>query len=214
MVLRWFGKGLAMERLGIEGAWVYTPRVHHDDRGFFNEWFRGGEFEGDLGYSLDLRQVNCSVSRRGVVRGVHFTDVPPGQAKYVFCPAGAILDVVVDVRAGSPTFMRWEAVRLDDIDRRAVFLEHGLGHAFMALTDNATAVYLCSAGYAPAADHEVNALDPELGIGWPDGAVPVLSGKDAAAPSLAEALGAGLLPSYQDCVAATGQLRAARAAAG
>jgi dTDP-4-dehydrorhamnose 3,5-epimerase len=95
-----------------------------------------------------------------------------------------------------------------------VFLEHGLGHGFMALTDNATAVYLCSAGYAPAADHEVNPLDPELGIAWPDDAVPVLSGKDAAAPSLAEALGAGLLPSYQDCVAATGQLQAARAAAG
>jgi dTDP-4-dehydrorhamnose 3,5-epimerase len=199
-----------MNRLGIDGAWSYTPRIHHDDRGHFNEWFRCGEFEEDLGYSLDLRQVNCSVSRQGVIRGIHFTDVPPGQAKYVFCPSGAILDVIVDLRVGSPTFMRWEAVRLDDTDRSAVFLEHGLGHAIMALTESATAVYLCTSSYAPAADHEINPFDRELAIAWPSDSEPVLSAKDAAAPSLAEAKRIGLLPSYQDCVAATEQLRAAR----
>jgi dTDP-4-dehydrorhamnose 3,5-epimerase len=199
-----------MKRLGIDGAWSYTPRIHHDDRGHFNEWFRGGEFEEDLGYSLDLRQVNCSVSRQGVIRGIHFTDVPPGQAKYVFCPSGAILDVIVDVRVGSPTFMRWEAVRLDETDRRAVFLEHGLGHALTALTESATAVYLCTSGYDPAADHEINPLDPELGIAWPGDAEPVLSAKDAAAPSLAEARRSGLLPSHQDCLDVTAQLRGGR----
>jgi dTDP-4-dehydrorhamnose 3,5-epimerase len=197
-----------MKRLGIEGAWMYTPRIHHDSRGHFNECFRGGEFEEDLGYSLDLRQVNCSVSRRGVIRGIHFTDVPPGQAKYVFCPSGAILDVIVDLRVGSPTFLRWEAVRLDDADRRAVYLEHGLGHAITALTDSATAVYLCTSSYAPAADREVNPLDPEFGIAWPSDIEPILSAKDAAAPSLSEAKYTGLLPSYPDCLAATEQLRA------
>ena len=199
-----------MERLGIDGAWSYTPGIHHDARGHFNEWFRSGEFEEDLGYSLDLRQVNCSVSHQGVIRGIHFTDVPPGQAKYVFCPRGAILDVIVDLRVGSPTFMRWEAVRLDDTDRRAVFLEHGLGHAITALTESATAVYLCTSSYAPAADREINPLDPELGIAWPRDVEPILSAKDSAAPSLAEARRIGLLPSYQDCVAATAELRAAR----
>lgn len=201
-----------MERLGIDGAWSYTPRIHHDDRGHFNEWFRGGEFEDDLAYSLDLRQVNCSVSAKGVIRGIHYTDVPPGQAKYVFCPSGAIMDVIVDLRVGSPTFRRWEAVRLDDTDRRAVFLEHGLGHAIMALTESATAVYLCTSTYAPAADREINPLDPDLGIAWPLEKEPILSAKDGAAPSLAEAGDAGLLPSYEDCLAAAGELRARLAA--
>ena len=95
-----------MKALGIDGAWVYTPRIHRDNRGHFNEWYRSGEFCADLGYCLDLRQVNCSVSRQGVIRGIHFTAVPPGQAKYVFCPSGAILDVIVDLREGSPTFAR------------------------------------------------------------------------------------------------------------
>jgi dTDP-4-dehydrorhamnose 3,5-epimerase len=202
-----------VERLSIDGAWSYTPRIHHDERGHFSEWFRSGEFEEDLGYPLDLRQVNSSVSHHGVIRGIHFTDVPPGQAKYVFCPSGAILDVIVDLRVGSPTFMRWEAVRLDETDRRAVFLEHGLGHAITALTEHATAVYLCTSTYAPAADHEINPLDPELRIAWPGGAQPVLSAKDAGAPSLAEAKRTGLLPSYEDCLAATQQLRAARRSA-
>lgn len=200
-----------MNRLSIDGAWSYAPRVHSDERGRFNEWFRGGEFEEDLGYSLELRQVNSSVSRQGVIRGIHFTDVPPGQAKYVFCPSGAIMDVIVDLRVGSPTFMRWEAVRLDETDRHAVFLEHGLGHAITALTESATAVYLCTSSYAPAADHEVNPLDPELRIAWPGGVEPVLSAKDAAAPSLAEAMRVGLLPSYEDCLAVTEQLRGSAA---
>jgi dTDP-4-dehydrorhamnose 3,5-epimerase len=199
-----------MKRLSIDGAWSYAPRIHHDERGYFNEWFRGSEFEEDLGYSLELRQVNSSVSRRGVIRGIHFTDVPPGQAKYVFCPSGAIMDVIVDLRVGSPTFMRSEAVRLDETDRHAVFLEHGLGHAITALTDSATAVYLCTSSYTPAADHEINPLDPELRIAWPTDVEPVLSAKDAAAPSVAEAMRLGLLPSHEDCLAVTEQLRAAR----
>ena len=93
-----------MESLSIDGAWAFTPPIHRDDRGSFHEWYRGGELAESLGYRLDIAQANCSVSRRGVIRGIHFADVPPGQAKYVSCVAGAILDVVVDLRAGSPTF--------------------------------------------------------------------------------------------------------------
>ncbi|MCZ9337371.1 dTDP-4-dehydrorhamnose 3,5-epimerase, partial [Streptomyces sp. TRM76130] len=102
---------------------------------------RGAEFREATGYDLSLAQANCSVSRRGVLRGVHFSEVPPGQAKYVTCVRGAVLDVVVDLRTGSPGFGRWEAVRLDDDTRHAVFLAEGLGHAFMALSDDATVVY-------------------------------------------------------------------------
>jgi len=199
-----------MNPLGIEGAWVYTPQVHHDDRGSFAEAFRGAEFAAALGYQLDVAQANSSVSRRGVIRGIHYADVPPGQAKYVTCLAGAILDVVVDLRAGSPSFGKWEAVQLDADTRRAVFLSEGLGHAFMALTDGATALYLCSTPYAPGREHGVDPLDPTIGIAWPtdeeDGAL-VLSDKDADAPTLEEALRAGQLPRYEDCTAYLDVLR-------
>ena len=201
-----------MDPLGIEGAWVFTPRVHSDDRGSFAETFRAAEFAADLGYRLDVAQVNCSVSRRGVIRGIHYADVPPGQAKYVTCVAGAILDVIVDLRTDSPTFGKWEAVQLDAGTRRAVFLGEGLGHAFTALTDGATALYLCSTPYAPGREHGVHPLDPAIGIAWPadDGWEPVLSEKDAAAPTLADALRSGQLPRYQDCTAYQDVLRAGR----
>lgn len=199
-----------MESLGIEGAWVFTPQVHRDDRGLFLEAFRGTEFAADLGYRLEVAQVNCSVSRRGVIRGIHYADVPPGQAKYVSCVRGAILDVVVDLRAGSPGFGAWRAVRLDDVSREAVFLAEGLGHAFMALSDEATVLYLCSTPFAPGSEHGVNPLDPAIGIAWAlegmDGE-PVLSDKDAAAPALDEALRAGQLPRYADCAAYAARLR-------
>lgn len=202
-----------MDPLGIEGAWAYTPQVHQDDRGSFAEAFRGAEFAAALGYRLAVSQVNCSVSRRGVIRGIHYSDVPPGQAKYVTCAAGAILDVVVDLRVGSASFGKWEAIQLDDLTRRAVFLSEGLGHAFMALTHQATVVYLCSTPYAPGREHGVHPLDPELGIAWPldeaDGA-PVLSAKDAAAPTVEEALRAGQLPRYDDCAAQLRSLRTGR----
>ncbi len=188
--------------------------MHGDDRGSFAEAFRGAEFAADLGYQLSVAQVNCSVSRRGVIRGIHYADVPPGQAKYVICVAGAVLDVVVDLRVGSPGFGRWETVRLDDQDRRAVFLAEGLGHGFMALSEQATVLYLCSTPYAPGREHGVHPLDPALGIAWPpDGLAeaPILSDKDAAAPALDEALRSGLLPSYEDCAANTTRLRSARA---
>ena len=191
---------------------MFTPQVRHDERGSFLEAFRGAEFAADLGYELDVAQVNTSVSRRGVIRGIHYADVPPGQAKYVTCVAGAVLDVVVDLRAGSPGFGKWEAVRLDDVDRQAVFLPEGLGHGFMALTDQATVLYLCSTPYAPGREHGVHPLDPVLGIGWPLGLEcdPLLSAKDATAPSLDEALAAGSLPRYDECVAYAAHLRAAR----
>jgi dTDP-4-dehydrorhamnose 3,5-epimerase len=189
-----------MNPMGIAGAWIYTPRIYSDNRGDFHEWYRGAEFTDDLGYRLDLAQANCSVSHRGVIRGIHFTEVPPGQAKYIVCTSGAILDVVVDIRVGSPTFARWEAVRLDDQTRRAMFISEGLGHAFMAVSPMATVVYLCSTPFAPGIEHGVHPLDQQIGITWPADVQAVMSGKDAGAPSLAEAQQAGLLPAYRDCL--------------
>lgn len=196
-----------MKPLGIDGAWVVTPQIHHDSRGSFLEWFRGGEFADAVGYRFELAQVSCSVSRRGVLRGIHFADVPPGQAKYVMCVKGAITDVVVDLRVGSPGYGRWEAMGLDEETRRGVFISEGLGHGFMALSGEATVLYLCSTPYAPRREHGVHPLDPALAISWPSDVEPVLSDKDAAAPSLPEAHRAGLLPDYRDCMAYMARLR-------
>jgi dTDP-4-dehydrorhamnose 3,5-epimerase len=196
-----------MDALDIDGAWVLTPRIHRDERGSFLEWFRDAEFHERVGYRMDVAQANCSVSRRGVIRGIHFSDVPPGQAKYVTCASGAIIDVVVDLRVGSPGFGRWQAVRLDDTARRAIYISEGLGHAFAALTDQASVMYLCSTPYAPGREHGVHPLDPDVGISWPTDMEKILSDKDASAPSLADAQSAGLLPDYDKCQAYIADLR-------
>jgi dTDP-4-dehydrorhamnose 3,5-epimerase len=191
--------------LRVPGALEFTPQVHADARGSFLEWFREDDLARFVPGGLPLAQANCSVSAAGVLRGIHFADVPPGQAKYVFCPVGAVLDVVVDLRTGSPTFGTWDAVLLDDVDRRAVYLAEGLGHAFVALADASTVVYLCSQGYAPGREHGVDPFDPDLAVDWPtlgrDG-TPLehrLSDKDAAAPSVAQAAAAGTLPTWAAC---------------
>jgi dTDP-4-dehydrorhamnose 3,5-epimerase len=189
-----------IERLSVPDAYVITPPQFGDDRGTFLEWFRADKLAAALGRRFAVEQANHSVSRKGTLRGIHFADVPPGQAKLVYCPRGAVLDVVVDLRVGSPSFGKHEAVRLDEVDRRSVFLAEGLGHAFYALSDEADVTYLVSTTYNPAAEHGVHPLDADLALPWPDGArASVLSDKDAAAPGLAEAEAGGLLPSYQVC---------------
>jgi len=188
--------------LGVPGAWLFSPPVFPDARGAFAAPYRARVFADVVGHPLHVAQANTSVSRRGVLRGVHFADVPPGQAKYVQCTAGALVDVVVDVRVGSPTFGAWDAVRLEAGAMQAVYLAEGLGHAFLALTDGTVSSYLCSQEYRPAAEHGVSSLDPELGLPWSRWCDPdelVLSDKDAAAPTLAEARAAGTLPGWEAC---------------
>jgi dTDP-4-dehydrorhamnose 3,5-epimerase len=192
---------MQVRELKVRDALEFTPVLHRDDRGAFLEIYTTEPFAQAVGHPLRLAQANCSVSARGVLRGVHFADVPPSQAKYVTCLSGAVLDVVVDVRTGSPTYGEWDAVRLDDVDRRAVYVAEGLGHAFLALTDEAVVSYLCSEGFAPGREHGVHPLDPDLGIEWPPDVAPRLSPKDAAAPTMAEAEASGLLPPYDECVA-------------
>jgi dTDP-4-dehydrorhamnose 3,5-epimerase len=185
--------------LTIAGAWELTPQIHTDSRGLFFEWFTDSAFTEFAGHSLDLQQANCSVSSAGVLRGVHFAQLPPSQAKYVTCLRGSVFDVVVDIRVGSPTFGKWDAAVLDDRAHRSVYISEGLGHAFLALEDDSTVMYLCSAGYAPGREHTINPLDPALGIQWPavDGE-PILSDRDRAAPTLAEVQAAGLLPTWDE----------------
>jgi dTDP-4-dehydrorhamnose 3,5-epimerase len=185
--------------LAVPGAWELTPTVRPDPRGLFFEWFTDGEFTAMTGHPLDLRQANVSMSSAGVLRGLHFAQLPPSQAKYVTCLRGAVFDVVVDIRVGSPTFGRWDSVLLDDREHRTIYLSEGLAHGFLALEDDSTVAYLCSAGYSPTREHTICPTDPAIGIDWPlvDGASPNLSDRDAAAPTLDEVRAAGLLPTWE-----------------
>ncbi|MEO7754508.1 MAG: dTDP-4-dehydrorhamnose 3,5-epimerase [Terracoccus sp.] len=185
--------------LKIAGAFEITPRQFPDDRGVFLESFRGDRLAEVTGHRLDVIQTNVSVSSRGTLRGIHFADVPVGQAKYVMAMAGSLIDYVVDLRVGSPTFGEWDSVLLDTVDRRAVYLAEGLGHAFVALEDGTTANYLCSSAYNPTAEHGIHPLDPMVGLTLPDGLEPLLSPKDATAPGLEQARDDGLLPSVEAC---------------
>jgi dTDP-4-dehydrorhamnose 3,5-epimerase len=188
------------KELGFDGVTLFTPIIRGDDRGVFLEAFTSKSFSQALGRTFSLEQMNISVSRSGTVRGIHFASVPPGQAKYIQCFDGEILDVVVDIRVGSPTFGKWESIVLDSTSRQALYLPEGYGHGFCALSDSATVGYLCSTGYNPDAEHGIHPLDADLGIAWPNlGGTPTLSPKDAAAPTLVQAQELGLLPDYSVC---------------
>lgn len=184
--------------LPIEGAFVVTPRQFPDDRGVFLESFRGDRLAEHLGHRPDIVQTNVSVSSRGTVRGIHFADIPPGQGKFITALGGRLLDFIVDLREGSPTFGQVEQVLLDTVDRRAVYLTEGLGHAFCALDDETTAMYLCTAAYNPTGEHGIHPLDPAIDLPIPADLEVTLSPKDEAAPTLAQARATGLLPSYAD----------------
>ncbi len=206
---------MEVRELVVPGAFEVTPVQHEDDRGVFLEWFRDDVFTRVTGHRLALAQANCSVSAAGSLRGIHFAQVPPSQAKFVTCVHGAAFDVVVDLRTGSDTFGHWDAVLLDTRDRRAVYVPEGCGHAFMALQDHTVVNYLCSAPFSPEREHGVHALDPALAITWPrtgsDGSplTPRLSAKDQQAPSLAQAEASGLLSSWDEAVAFTRALPSA-----
>jgi dTDP-4-dehydrorhamnose 3,5-epimerase len=200
--------GVKIRELAVPDSYVLDLVPHGDARGRFTEWYRADVLAEATGFGLTLAQANHSVSARGVLRGVHFALVPPGQAKYVYCPSGKVLDVVVDIRVGSPTFGVHDAVLLDSDEPRAVYLAEGLGHAFVSLADNSSVTYLVSTGYSPGREFGINPMDPELGLPWPSDIEFELSAKDLAAPSLAEARAQGLLPTMEQCAARYAELRA------
>ena len=161
---------MQIRELKIPDSYEITPKQFGDDRGVFLEWYRFDRLEETIGHRLDLAQANTSVSKRGVVRGIHFADIPPSQAKYVTATHGAVLDFVIDIRVGSPTYGQWDSVLLDDVDRRAIYIAEGLGHCFVALTDDATVSYLVSSTFNAEREHGIDPLDPEIGLVFPDAA--------------------------------------------
>ncbi|MEV4317177.1 dTDP-4-dehydrorhamnose 3,5-epimerase [Actinocrispum sp. NPDC049592] len=182
--------------LSVRGAFVFVPEVYPDHRGQFVSVFQSPVFASVVGGALfEVAQASVSVSAVDVVRGVHYTATPPGCAKYVYCPSGRVLDVVVDLRVGSPTFGVWDSVELSGAGE-AVYLPVGVGHAFVSLVDSSAVAYLLSRNYDPAVELAVSVR----GLGLPLPASPILSDRDRAAPSLEDALSRGLLPLYSACL--------------
>jgi dTDP-4-dehydrorhamnose 3,5-epimerase len=166
----------------LNGPVLVAPAVHGDERGFFVETFRESELE-ELGMEARFVQDNHSRSRQGIVRGMHFQ---PGQAKLVRCARGAILDVLVDIRIGSPQFGEWEAFTLDDVTHRQIYVPEGFAHGFCVLSELADVVYKVSTYYDPSAESGFAFNDSGVGIEWPDAGELLASARDREAPSLAE----------------------------
>ncbi|MDL4815425.1 dTDP-4-dehydrorhamnose 3,5-epimerase family protein [Actinomadura opuntiae] len=190
---------MRFREMAIPDAFRIEPEHHRDERGGLHEAYRDDALREVLGRPFVIRQVNYSVSVRGTLRGLHATVTPPGEAKLVTCVRGAILDVALDVRRGSPAFGVFEVTRMDEASGTSVYLGEGLAHGFLALTDEARVSYLCSTEYAPGRMIDVQALDPELGIPWGLTGPPLRSAKDAAAPTLGQVAAAGRLPDYRTC---------------
>jgi len=173
----------------LEGPILLEPVVHGDERGFFTEVFRAERLR-ELGIDVQWVQDNHSRSRHAIVRGMHFQ---PGQAKLIRCARGTILDVLVDIRRGSPDFGRWEAFELDDVSHRQVYCPDGFAHGFCVLSEVADVIYKVSTYYEPTAEGGFAYDDPEVGIEWPAALELIASERDRKAPSLAQI--APLLPS-------------------
>ncbi|OLR95307.1 dTDP-4-dehydrorhamnose 3,5-epimerase family protein [Actinokineospora bangkokensis] len=181
----------------LAGVWAADLTTHTDPRGGFVEWFRASRLSGGTGVEFTVAQANASISKRGVIRGVHYFADGAGQAKYVTCAHGEVVDVAVDLRVGSPTFGRWTANRLSQAEPRSVYLPRGIGHAFVALTERAVMQYLCDREYVPGLELTIHPLDPELALPWPADLPRIVSDRDSSAPTLREAAELGLLPRYE-----------------
>ncbi|MEI6447653.1 MAG: dTDP-4-dehydrorhamnose 3,5-epimerase [Actinomycetes bacterium] len=168
----------------LDGLVLLEPQVHRDERGFFAETWRADSWPA-AGVDVSFVQDNHSRSRLGTLRGMHF-QTSPGQAKLVRCARGSVLDVAVDLRAGSPTFGEWEAFELSDENMRQLFVPVGFAHGFCVTSETADFTYRCSNYYDPATEAGIAFDDPDVGIEWPDGFELVVSDRDRKAPRLAD----------------------------
>lgn len=199
--------------LKVDGAFGFEITSYADDRGMFVSPYNESAFADVVGHPLfTLQQHSYSISRRGVVRGLHYTATPPGNAKFVYSPRGRALDIVVDIRVGSPTFGQWDSVLFGADDNHAVYLPVGVAHMFAVLADDTVISYLLSSEYSPADELAISPLDRSLGLPLPEFENgPILSARDRDAPTLAEARAAGLLPGYATAAALEARQRFDRA---
>ncbi len=181
--------------LSIPDVYVLESPVWGDDRGAFREWFKDEDFRV-AGVDFRAQQANLSISKRNVVRGLHYSMAPEGQAKVVTCAHGELDDVIVDIRVGSPTFGQHEIVHLAAGEERSVYVPVGVAHGFCVRSDVAALTYLLSSPFNGPLELEIDPFDEEIGVRWTVAGEPVVSPKDADAPSLRQRLDANELPRY------------------
>jgi dTDP-4-dehydrorhamnose 3,5-epimerase len=181
--------------LSIAGTYLIDSPVWGDDRGFFREWFKQSDLD-DADVSFPIQQANLSTSRRGVIRGLHYSLAREGQAKLVTCAYGEVVDVIVDVRVGSPTYGTFETVHLAANEERSVLVPVGAAHGFCVTSELAALTYLLTSPFNAELELEINPFDESIGVAWPLSGEPIVSAKDAGAPTLADRLRDGQLPQF------------------
>ena len=189
---------MTLQELSIIGAYLITHNVFHDERGLFREWYKNEEI-----ISIDkdflIQQANFSRSRKFVIRGIHYSLAPEGQVKVVTCTSGAIVDVLIDIRVGSPTYLQVEYIKLSEESGRVIYIPSGVGHGFIVESDSASVAYLTTSKFIPEYEKAIYPTDPELGIIWPIpvGENVIISKADTQAPTLVQAQESGFLPKYK-----------------
>ena len=188
---------MTVQKLAIHGCYVIEHKVFPDERGLFREWFKAADLAG-INSDFSVQQANYSHSKMGVLRGIHYSLAPQGQAKLITCAQGKVLDVLIDLRKGSPTYLSVEYVELTSDSGKTVFIASGVGHGFVVQSEDASVVYLTSSAFSPEFEKNLSPLDPVLGINWalPKGVNLILSAADKEAPTLTELEKSGLLPRY------------------
>ncbi len=181
--------------LSLPGVYLLESPVWGDERGFFREWFQSPDLL-TAGLDFSAHQANLSTSTRNVVRGLHYSLAPQGQAKVVTCVYGELHDVIVDIRVGSPTFGSYELVHLGADEGRSVLLPAGVAHGFSVASESGVICYLLSSVFNAPLELEINPFDDEINVVWPLSGEAIVSDKDRNAPTLAQRLAAGQLPRF------------------
>lgn len=194
--------------MAVRHAYRIRPTLHRDERGAFFESFRAEAFERATNRAFTPVQTNFSISHRDVLRGMHGVGAPPGQAKFVTCVRGAVMDVVLDLRVGSPTYGHHDTSLLEPGEGIAVFIPEGMAHGFLSLADDSCVNYVFNTPYVPGTPFEIHPFDPDLALPWKPANEPIVAAKDMRAPTLRQARDLGLLPTYQQCLALYAEQRA------
>jgi dTDP-4-dehydrorhamnose 3,5-epimerase len=188
---------VTLQELSIKGAYLATYRVFPDERGLFREWFKADEI-ATVDKAFSVQQANYSKSKQWVIRGIHYSLAPEGQSKVVTCASGAIVDVLIDLRLNSPTYLKVEYIELLEDSGSVVYIPSGVGHGFIVESESASVVYLTSSGYSPEFEKAICPTDPGLAISWPipAGELGIISKADTEAPTLEQAKESGFLPTF------------------
>jgi dTDP-4-dehydrorhamnose 3,5-epimerase len=183
--------------LGIEGCFLIEHDVFPDNRGLFREWFKVSANE-ELGIKFDVAQANFSISKQGVIRGLHYSTANSGQKKLITSVHGSVNDVLIDIRIGSPTFLNQVCIELNCDSGKTVLIDSGVAHGFSVLSESAAVAYLTSSEYSPELERGINPHDCELSVNWniPSGVHEIISQADASSITLAEARNAHALPNF------------------